>query len=91
MGGRSATDKILALVFPSAAFVTMSFEHSMANRFFLPYAIALEGFGDTRFLGRALRNLFVVTVGNIFGGTGLVAGVYWVAHLRPNTVTRQTS
>ena len=84
MGGRSVTDKILAIVFPIAAFVAMGFEHSIANLFFLPYAIALEGFGDAQLLGGALRNLLVVTVGNILGGTVLVAGVYWVAYLRSN-------
>jgi formate/nitrite transporter FocA (FNT family) len=62
----------------------MGFEHSIANLFFLPYAIALEGFGDAQLLGGALRNLLVVTVGNILGGTVLVAGVYWVAYLRSN-------
>jgi formate transporter len=30
-----------------------------------------------------IRNLLAVTVGNILGGTVLVAGVYWLAYLRP--------
>src|SRR5215831_2854118 len=47
MGGRSVADKVLAIVFPITAFVTMGFEHSIANLFFLPYALALSGFGDT--------------------------------------------
>ena len=38
MGGRSVADKVLAIVFPITAFVTMGFEHSIANLFFLPYA-----------------------------------------------------
>ena len=37
-GGRSVVDKIVAIVFPVAAFVAMGFEHSIANLFFLPYA-----------------------------------------------------
>ena len=36
MGGRSVADKVLAIIFPIAAFVTMGFEHSIANLFFLP-------------------------------------------------------
>jgi formate/nitrite transporter FocA (FNT family) len=34
MGGRSVADKVLAIVFPITAFVTMGFEHSIANLFF---------------------------------------------------------
>jgi formate/nitrite transporter len=83
MGGRSVADKVLAIVFPITAFVTMGFEHSIANLFFLPYALALGGFGEAQFLAGSVRNLLVVTAGNILGGTVLVAGVYWVAYLRP--------
>jgi formate/nitrite transporter len=83
MGGRSVADKVLAIVFPITAFVTMGFEHSIANLFFLPYALALGGFEDAQLLAGSVRNLLVVTAGNILGGTVLVAGVYWLAYLRP--------
>ena len=83
MGGRSVADKILAVLFPIAAFVTIGFEHSIANLFFLPYALALDGFGTSQFLVGTIRNLLAVTAGNILGGTVLVAGVYWLAYLRP--------
>jgi formate transporter len=90
MGGRSVADKVLAIVFPVTAFVTMGFEHSIANLFFLPYALALSGFGDAQLLVGAVRNLLAVTVGNILGGTLLVAGVYWLAYLRPGVRVLQT-
>lgn len=80
MGGRSVTDKVLAIVFPITAFVAVGFEHSIANWFFLPWAIALGGEG---LLMGAVWNLVVVTLGNVLGGTFLVAGVYWLAYLRP--------
>ncbi len=89
MGGRSVTDKVLAIVFPITAFVTMGFEHSIANLFFLPYALALGGFEDAQLLAGSVRNLLVVTGGNILGGTVLVAGVYWLASLRPGAGTIQ--
>jgi formate transporter len=89
MGGRSVADKVLAIVFPITAFVTMGFEHSIANLFFLPYALSLSGLSDPQLLVRAVRNLLVVTVGNILGGTVLVAGVYWLAYLRPGAQTLQ--
>lgn len=80
-GGRSVTDKVLAVVFPVTAFVAVGFEHSIANWFFLPWAIALGGEG---LLPGAVWNLFFVSVGNVLGGTVLVAGVYWLAYLRPS-------
>jgi len=81
MGGRSVADKILAILFPITAFVTMGLEHSIANWFFLPFGMALDRHGAVSVVG-AVWNLIAVTAGNIVGGTLLVAGVYWVAYLR---------
>lgn len=81
MGGRSVTDKILAILFPITAFVTIGLEHSIANWFFLPFGLALAQEGAVSLAG-AGRNLVAVTAGNMVGGTLLVAGVYWVAYLR---------
>src|SRR5499427_7367482 len=60
MGGRSVADKVLAIVFPITAFVRMGFEHWSANLFFLPYGLALRGFGDTHLVAGSVRNIFVV-------------------------------
>ena len=80
---RSVTDKVLAIVFPISAFVAVGAEHSIANLFLLPWAWALAGFDGA--LGIAsLVNVAAVTVGNVLGGTVLVAGVYWLAYLRPD-------
>jgi formate/nitrite transporter len=81
MGGRSVTDRILAIVFPITAFVAMGFEHSIANWFLLPWGLVLDTQGLLSVTDVA-RNLLVVTAGNLVGGTLLVAGVYWVAYLR---------
>lgn len=81
IGGRSVTDKILAVLFPISAFVTIGLEHSIANWFFLPFALTVDGHGAVSIVG-AVRNLVAVTAGNVVGGTLLVAGVYWVAYLR---------
>ena len=80
-GARSVTDKIMAIVFPVTAFVTIGLEHSIANWFFLPFGLALDDQGALSVAGFA-NNIIVVSVGNIVGGTLLVAGVYWVAYLR---------
>lgn len=81
LGGHSVTDKILAILFPITAFVAIGFEHSIANWFFLPYALLLDGTGSIEPAG-AIRNLIACTLGNLAGGTVLVAGVYWLAYLR---------
>lgn len=80
MGGRSVTDKILAVLFPITAFVAVGFEHSIANWFFLPLGLLLDGSVP---MAGITRNLVAVTAGNLAGGTILVAGVYWAAYLRP--------
>jgi len=83
MAARSVTDKILAIVFPITAFVACGFEHSVANMFFLPLGIALTASGSEPITWTgAWLNLAVVTLGNVFGGTGLVALVYWFVYLR---------
>ena len=83
MGARSVADKILAIVFPISAFVACGFEHSVANMFFLPLGMVLTaGSAAPLSLAGALSNLVLVTLGNIIGGTVLVALVYWFIYLR---------
>lgn len=80
--GRSVADKVVAIVFPITAFVAIGSEHSIANMFFLPYGIVLDGFNDSSLITGTASNLLAVTAGNIFGGSLFVAGVYWLAYLR---------
>lgn len=83
MGARSVTDKILAIVFPITAFVACGFEHSIANMYFLPIGVALAaGTSAPLSVAGAVSNLALVTLGNILGGTVLVALVYWSVYLR---------
>jgi formate transporter len=95
---RSTIDKILAIVFPITAFVAAGFEHSIANMYFIPYALFIKMF-DAAFITAVsdkvphlekltwqsffLNNLLPVTIGNILGGAVLVAAVYWTIFLRP--------
>lgn len=94
---RTTTDRILAVLWPITAFVALGFEHSVANMYFIPYgwllkgrpevAAGIEGL-DALSLQGFVHNLVPVTLGNIVGGTLLVAGVYWFIYLRPTR--RQT-
>jgi len=77
MGARSVTDEILAIVFPITGFVACGFEHSVAHMYFHPIGVALAAGGPAPLsvLG-ALGNLALATMGNVLGGTILVALVY---------------
>ncbi len=46
---RTTTDRILAIVPPIAAFVAAGFEHSVANMYFIPEAIAIRSMAPDRF------------------------------------------
>jgi formate/nitrite transporter len=76
---RSVTDKVLAIVFPITAFVALGFEHSIANLYLLPAGLLAGANGN---LAGVLANLVPVTLGNIVGGAGGVAGIYWLIYLR---------
>ena len=94
---RTTLDKIASIIFPITAFVAAGFEHSIANMYFIPYALFIKGF-DPGFIEKAgskapgldsltwnaffVNNLIPVTIGNIIGGAVLVAAVYWVVFLR---------
>lgn len=91
---RSTVDKIAAVILPIAAFVAAGFEHSIANMYFIPIGLLIQTF-DPAFaaasgveLGRLgwesflVANLLPVTIGNVIGGTVLVAATYWFVFLR---------
>jgi formate/nitrite transporter len=93
---RSVADKILAILFPISAFVAAGFEHSIANMYFIPYALLIKAFDPTFTANKMidlseltwgsffLKNLLPVTLGNIIGGALLVAAMYWLIYLRKN-------
>jgi formate transporter len=92
---RTTADKILAIIPPITAFVASGFEHSVANMYFIPIGLFVRQ--DTSWLASAhqpadlsgltwnaffVENLLPVTVGNLIGGTVMVAAVYWFVYLR---------
>ncbi len=94
---RSTLDRIASIIFPITAFVAAGFEHSIANMYFIPYALAIKMF-DPDFTSAVeasvpnldaltwqafwFSNLLPVTIGNIIGGAVLVAAAYWAIYLR---------
>ena len=75
--------KILAIIFPISAFVTLGFEHSVANMYFIP--LAMFQVGNEITVSAFLYNLTWVTLGNIVGGSVFVALVYWICYLKPTS------
>lgn len=96
LGARSTADKVLAVLFPVAAFVAAGFEHVVANMYVLQLAMMIQAWGPEAAMplpmtgaaptaigwGALATNLAVVTAGNMVGGGVLVGGVYWLFYLR---------
>jgi formate/nitrite transporter len=74
---RTATDKILGVLWPVTAFVALGLEHSVANMFLFP--AGLWAGSEAPVVG-VLGNLLWVTLGNIIGGAGGVALAYRYAY-----------
>lgn len=90
LAGRTVVDKFFAIVLPISAFVAAGFEHSIANMYFFPLALLLKASGVALPAGAEFisvyamfRNLIPVIIGNIVGGSVLVALVYYVIYIRP--------
>jgi formate/nitrite transporter len=93
---RTTTDKMVAIVPPITAFVAAGFEHSIANMYFIPLGLLLrdhphvvevagqrlEQLANLTWRAFFVQNLIPVTLGNLVGGTIMVAGVYWFVYLR---------
>lgn len=97
LGARSTSDKVLAVLFPVAAFVAAGFEHSVANMYLIPLGLFIKAWGPAALwteLGTGplvyseltwpafFLSLIPVTIGNVIGGAGLVGGTYWFVYLR---------
>ena len=80
MATTSVAGKILAIFWPITAFVTMGFEHSIANMFLIPHGM-LYG-ADVSVSQMLLGNILPVTLGNMVGAAAFVAGVHYVAYGR---------
>lgn len=97
---RTTVDRVVTIVPPVATFVACGFEHSIANVYFLPVALLIKAgapdafwrmidkspadFPHLTWSNFLLGNLVPVTVGNLIGGSLMVAAVYWFVYLRPH-------
>lgn len=72
--------KCIGIWIPVMLFVTLGYEHSIANMFFIPAAIYSGA--DILWSDFILQNLIPATLGNLIGGVVLVGCVYWYLYTR---------
>lgn len=83
---KDAVGKVVGLFLPIMLFVISGYEHCVANMYFIPAALLVsQEYGipsDSLTWGHFLtKNLLPVTLGNIVGGAGVVAGGYYLIYL----------
>lgn len=102
---RTNIDRIVTVVPPITVFVVAGFEHCIANAYFLPMGLFIKAgapesfwtsigktpadFPDLTWGNFLLNNLLPVTLGNLIGGTVMVAAVYWFIYLRHGSRMRR--
>ena len=94
---RTNIDRIMTAIPPVAIFAAAGFEHCIANIYFIPMGLFIRAGAPDSFwtaIGKTaadypgltwsnfFANLFPVTIGNIIGGSVMVAAVYWFVYLR---------
>ena len=95
---RTTIDRVATLVPPISAFVAAGFEHCIANIYFIPIGLFIKAGAPDSFwtaIGKTpadfptltwdnfiFGNLLPVTIGNMVGGSIMVAAVYWFIYLR---------
>ena len=78
MSAKTTTGKILGIWWPVMTFVTIGYEHSIANMFFIPAAM-MEG-AQISISELFFKNLIPSTIGNIIGGAFFVGTLYWYVY-----------
>ncbi|MFV0483527.1 MAG: formate/nitrite transporter family protein [Bacteroidales bacterium] len=84
MSAKSTAGKILGIWWPVMTFVTLGFEHCVANMYFIPLAI-FEG-SDISWIAFIVDNLIPATIGNIIGGAFFVGTLYWYAYKKDEKI-----
>ena len=95
---RTSIDRVVTVIPPIAAFAAAGFEHCIANIYFIPIGLFIKAGAPDVFwkaIGKTpadfpeltwenffVGNLIPVTIGNIIGGSVMVAAIYWFIYLR---------
>lgn len=82
-GAQDTTGKLASALLPISAFVALGFEHCVANMFFIPLGLMLNGGTEPALTAAAFfKNIFFVTAGNAAGGVVFVALCYFAVFRR---------
>jgi formate transporter len=93
---KDISGKILGIYFPIMAFVASSFEHCVANMYYIPAGIFAAGFDAARtasgldaaalssltWSAMFTNNIIAVTLGNFVGGSIFTGAAYWWLYVR---------
>lgn len=80
ISSREIASKILAIWFPTFAFVALGLDHVIANMYFIPVAI-FYGHPDIGVGLYIWKSMIPAALGNIIGGGLFVGGIYWYLYL----------
>lgn len=97
MAGRSVTDKVVGTILPLSALGAVGLEHVAASLYFIPRGLLVQwtspeltdGLETVSVLG-GIHSIIAVTVGNIVGGSLMVALACYVIYMRPSQQQDQT-
>ena len=89
MAGRSVADKVLGTILPLSALGALGLEHASASLYFIPRGLLLQWSGAASDLPSisvvgSMHTVAFVILGNIFGGSLMVALAYYATYLRPS-------
>jgi len=91
---KAIVNKFFAILLPITSFIALSFEHSVANMFILPFAYLTQASLSTNSIPTTTipsmielnwttilsNNLLPVSLGNIVGGVFFVSFIFWLAY-----------
>lgn len=77
LASQTMAGKVIAIWMPVSTFITLGFEHSIANMFLIPQGMFAGA--DISFAQMFINNIIPVTIGNVIGGA-FVATVPYIAY-----------
>lgn len=91
MAGRSVTDKVVGTILPLSALGALGLQHVVASLYFIPRGLLVQWSSPELAAGlesvsvlASVHSIVVVMVGNIVGGSLMVALAYYVTYMRPS-------
>lgn len=79
MQSREVASKIIAIWWPTATFVALALDHTIANMFFIPMGIWLGA--DINVGTYIWKSMIASSLGNVVGGGVFVGATYWYLYL----------